>query len=84
MLEAAASMERQLDTSVSGQDEKAVADMKAHNPKFSVTVLDDRALAAFRTESEKLAVTMRDKIVPADLYEQALRERDAFRKTKGK
>jgi TRAP-type C4-dicarboxylate transport system substrate-binding protein len=84
MTEAGAAMERQLDGSVPGQDEKALADMKLRNPKFSVTRLDDKALDAFRTEAEKMAASMRGKMVPEDVYEQALRERDAFRKPKGK
>ena len=84
MLDAAVAMERQLDLSVPGQDEKALTDMKLRNPKFSVTKLDENALAAFRAEAEKLAVTMRGNMVPPEIYEQALRERDAFRKSKGK
>ena len=84
MIEAGVTMERQLDTAVQGQDEKAVADMKLRNPKFSVTRLDDRTLGAFRTESGRLAATVVGNLVPPDIYEQALRERDAFRKSTGK
>ena len=84
MLEAGVVMERQLDTAVPGQDEKALADMKLRNPKFSITRLDDKALSAFRTEAERLAITMRGRMVPDDVYEQAVREREAFRKTTGK
>jgi TRAP-type C4-dicarboxylate transport system substrate-binding protein len=84
MAEAAATMEQHLDASVPGQDQKAVADMKLRSPKFTVIRLDDKALAAFRAEAEKMAASMRGTIVPKDVYEEALLERDAFRKTKGK
>jgi len=84
MLEAGAAMQQQLDTAVPGQDEKALSDMKLRNPKFSITKLDAASLAAFRVEAERMAVTMRGSMVPTEIYEQAVRERDAFRKSKGK
>ena len=84
MIEAGAAMERQLDMAVPGQDGKALAEMKLRNPRFSITKLDDKAQAVFRTEAEKMAASMNGRMVPTDVYELALRERDAFRKSKGK
>jgi hypothetical protein len=58
--------------------------MKLRNKKFTVVTLDAASLNAFRSEAEKLATTMRGSMVPADIYDQAVRERDAFRKSQGK
>jgi TRAP-type C4-dicarboxylate transport system substrate-binding protein len=75
-------MEKRLDAEVPGQDAKAVGDMKARNKKFAVITLDKADLDAFRAEAERLAETMRGSMVPADIYDLALSERDAFRKAK--
>ena len=61
-------------------DIDSVATMKTRG--LTVNTLDAKAMAAFRAESEKLVTTMRGNIVPADLYDAALREREAYRKTK--
>jgi TRAP-type C4-dicarboxylate transport system substrate-binding protein len=84
VLAAGQAMETSLDSAVPGQDAKAVLDMQARNPKLVITRLDDKALAAFRVEAERLSATMRGTLVPVDIYDQAVRERDAFRKPKGK
>lgn len=81
VLDAGQTMQKQLDASVPAQDEKAIADMKARNPKFTVTKLSEKEMAAFRAEGERLAPTMRtDGIVPGDIYDLAVAARDAFRK----
>ena len=77
-------METRLDTEVPGQDAKAIDDMKLRNKRFQVVTLDAAGLASFRTEAERLAATMRGTMVPADVYDLAVRERDAFRKSGGK
>ena len=51
---------------------------------LTVTALDAKGLADFRTAAEKLVATFKGTIVPADIYDMALQERDAFRKSKGK
>lgn len=61
-------------------DEDSVATMKTRG--LTVTALDATQLAAFRVESEKLLTTMRGNMMPADVFDAALRERDAFRKLK--
>jgi hypothetical protein len=45
---------------------------------------DAKAAAEFRAAGSQLASTMRGSMVPADVYDQALQARDAYRKSKGK
>jgi TRAP-type C4-dicarboxylate transport system substrate-binding protein len=61
-------------------DADSVATMKTRG--LTVTTLDPKASAAFRAEVESFVKTMRGNIVPADAYDAALRERDAYRKTR--
>ena len=84
VIAAGQTMEKRLDAEVPGQDAKAIDDMKLRNKRFTVVTLDAAALAAFRAEAERLATTMRGSMVPADVYDQAVKERDAFRKSGGK
>lgn len=84
VLAAGQTMEKRLDTEVPGQDTKAIDDMKLRNKRFQVVTLDAAGLGAFRAEAERLAATMRGGMVPADVYDLAVRERDAFRKSGGK
>ena len=51
---------------------------------LTVTTLDPKARAEFQAAAEKLVATMRGGMVPADVYDTVVRERDAFRKTKGR
>jgi TRAP-type C4-dicarboxylate transport system substrate-binding protein len=48
---------------------------------LTVSTPDAKQLAAFRAEADRLVTTMRGSLVPADVYDAAVRERDAFRKT---
>jgi len=64
------------------QDADSVTTMKTRG--LEVTTLDAKATADFRTAAEKLVPTLKGSIVPADIYDMAVQERDAFRKTKGK
>jgi TRAP-type transport system periplasmic protein len=84
VLAAGQTMEKRLDADVPGQDAKAIEDMKLRNKKFTVVTLDAAAQAAFHAEAERLATTMRGTMVPTDVYDQAVRERDAYRKSGGK
>jgi TRAP-type C4-dicarboxylate transport system substrate-binding protein len=63
-------------------DTDSVATMKTRG--LTVTTLDAKTTAEFRTAAEKLVTTMRGDMVPADVFDLAVRERDTFRKTKGK
>jgi TRAP-type C4-dicarboxylate transport system substrate-binding protein len=64
------------------QDADSVATMKTRG--LTVTTLDPTAAAQFRTEAERLTATMRGNMVPADIYDLAVQERAAFRKTTGR
>lgn len=61
-------------------DADSIATMKGRG--LTVNTPDAKALASFRAEADRLVGTMRGTLVPADVYDAALRERDAFRKTK--
>jgi TRAP-type C4-dicarboxylate transport system substrate-binding protein len=60
-------------------DADSIATMKTRG--LTVNTPDARTLANFRTEAERLVKTMRGTLVPADVYDAAVAERDAFRKT---
>ena len=51
---------------------------------LQVIKLDAKAEGEFRSAATELVKTMRGGMVPADIYDAAVQERDAFRKTKGK
>jgi hypothetical protein len=48
---------------------------------LTVTSLDPKTTAAFRAEAEGFVKSMRGQMVPTDVFDAAVRERDAFRKT---
>ena len=79
VLAAAKTAEKRLLGEASKLDAESIATMKARG--LTVNTPDAKTLAAFRAESERLVTTMRGALVPADVYDAALRERDAFRKT---
>ncbi len=79
MLAAAKNAERRLLGDATKLDADSIATMKSRG--LTVNTPDAKTLAAFRAESERLVTTMRGTLVPADVYDMALRERDAFRKT---
>ena len=64
------------------QDADSLAAMKTRG--LDVTVPDARAQADFRAASSKLVTSMRGDMVPAEVFDQAVAARDAFRKSKGK
>jgi TRAP-type C4-dicarboxylate transport system substrate-binding protein len=82
MLAAAQAMEKRILAAAPTQDVKAVKEMADRG--LTVTHLDGKATDDFRAEGEKLKASMRGGMVPADIYDLALAERDAFRKLKGK
>jgi len=60
-------------------DADSIATMKTRG--LTVTMLDPKTAASFRAEADAFVKTMRGQMVPADIYDAAVRERDAFRKT---
>ena len=61
-------------------DASSIATMKTRG--LTVNTPDAKALATFRAEADRLVATIRGTLVPADVYDAALKERDAYRKTK--
>ncbi len=80
--ETARGFERRIAAEAPKQDAESLATMKARG--LTVTTLDPKAAAEFRAAAEKLVATMRGNMVPPDVFDLAVQERDAFRKTKGK
>jgi TRAP-type C4-dicarboxylate transport system substrate-binding protein len=72
--EIASGVERQLQADVPKQDALAVTLMASQG--LTVTKAEG---ADWRREADALAATMRGEMVPADVFDLALRERDAFR-----
>ncbi|MBI2832797.1 MAG: TRAP transporter substrate-binding protein DctP [Acidobacteria bacterium] len=81
MLHAAQAMERALRPNVAKLDASSIAEMQKRG--LTVTKVDGAALAEFRATAEKLTASMRGSMVPADIYDLAFRERNAFRRSKG-
>ena len=51
---------------------------------LQVIKLDQKATSEFRAAATDLIKTMRGGMVPADVFDMALAERDAYRKSKGR
>jgi TRAP-type C4-dicarboxylate transport system substrate-binding protein len=60
-------------------DADSINTMKSRG--LTVTTIDPKTAASFRAEADAFVKTMRGQMVPADVYDAAVRERDAFRKT---
>jgi TRAP-type C4-dicarboxylate transport system substrate-binding protein len=74
--------ERRIAAEAPKQDAESVATMKTRG--LTVTTLDPKAAAEFRAAAETLVATMRGTMVPPEVFDLAVQERDAFRKSKGK
>jgi TRAP-type transport system periplasmic protein len=79
---AAQTMEQRVRGEAPAQDAESVKQMVARG--LQVTTLDPKAAAEFRTAATQLISTMRGSMVPADVFDMAVQERDALRKSKGK
>jgi TRAP-type C4-dicarboxylate transport system substrate-binding protein len=82
VMAAAQAMETRVRTEAPAQDAESVKQMVARG--LQVITLDPKAAAEFRAAATQLTATMRGTMVPADVYDMAAQERDAFRKSKGK
>ena len=78
LISAAAAMEQQVNAAAPGLDSKSIAAMTSAG--LQVIKLDAKSLAEFRGAAEKLGATQRGGMVPADVFDLAARERDAYRK----
>ncbi|HEX5109422.1 MAG TPA: TRAP transporter substrate-binding protein DctP [Vicinamibacterales bacterium] len=80
VMAAAKNAEKRLLSEAAKLDETSIATMKARG--LTVITPDAKALAAFRAEADRLVATIKGTLVPADVYDIAQRERDAYRKSK--
>jgi TRAP-type C4-dicarboxylate transport system substrate-binding protein len=78
----AAALETRVRSEAPAQDAESVKVMSSRG--LQVTTLDPKALSEFRGAADQLVKTMRGSMVPADVYDMAVQERDALRKSKGK
>jgi TRAP-type C4-dicarboxylate transport system substrate-binding protein len=70
-------LEEQLWTDVPLQDQEAIEVMRTRG--LTVSTPDPEAIAEFRRTADELTASMRGSMVPADVYDVAVRERDRFR-----
>jgi TRAP-type C4-dicarboxylate transport system substrate-binding protein len=77
LMEAAKGVETRLQKDVPNGDKVAVFAMSATTPKLTVTKAEGDE---WKAEGEKLAAVMRGKMIPRDIFDMAVKERDAFRK----
>ena len=80
MIASAKAVEKRLLSEAVKLDESSIAAMKTRG--LTVITPDPKALAGFRAEADRLVATIKGTLVPADVYDLAQRERDAYRKTK--
>ena len=59
------------------QDREAIDQMRGR--RLTVSMPDDAAIVAFRQTADELTSSMRGTMVPQDIYDLALRERNSFR-----
>ena len=83
VMAAAQALEKRVSAEAPQQDAASVKAMVASGG-LQVITLDPKAAAEFRTAANQLNTTMRGSMVPADVYDAAVQERDGFRKSKGK
>ena len=81
IMTAAKKVQDGLERDVPQQDDQAKAEMVKRGLK--VTTPDPAAAKGFRDMADKFATSMKGLIVPAEVYNQGTRERDAFRKSRG-
>jgi TRAP-type transport system periplasmic protein len=79
---AAEALEKRVHAEAPAQDAESVKQMVARG--LQVITLDAKAAAEFRGAATALNQTMRGSMVPPDIYDIAVQERDAVRKSKGK
>jgi TRAP-type C4-dicarboxylate transport system substrate-binding protein len=74
---AAGAMQKRVMADVARVDADAVAAMK--KAKLTVTTLDAKAKSEFQQAAAQMVPSLRGRIVPADIYDMAVKARDAFR-----
>ena len=84
LVDAAKAMQTRLEREVPKKDEASIAEMRKEGRDLKVTMLDPKAAAEFRAEAEKMTAAMSGNIVPKDVFDAALRERNGYRARSGK
>jgi TRAP-type C4-dicarboxylate transport system substrate-binding protein len=79
---AAQALEQRIRAEAPVQDAESIKQMQARG--LQVITLDPKAAAEFRAAATELTTTMRGSMVPADIYDAAVQERNAFRKSHGR
>ncbi len=79
MIEGAGVMQETLQAQAPGLDQRSIEQMKSAG--LSVIAPDAAGIAPFRAMAEKLTAATRGGMVPADVFDVALKERDAFRRS---
>jgi TRAP-type transport system periplasmic protein len=82
LTEAARAMETRIRTEAPKLDADSIAAMTAKG--LQIIKLDPAAASEFRNAATDMVRTMRGGMVPNDIFDLALQERDAFRKSKGR
>tara|TARA_B100001123_G_scaffold195167_1_gene222372 strand:+ start:7138 stop:8127 length:990 start_codon:yes stop_codon:yes gene_type:complete len=78
ILQAAAKrLEERLLADVPQQEQESIEQMKSRG--LTVVELDDASKASFREVADQMTASWRGTMIPADIYDLAVRERDAFR-----
>jgi len=70
-------VERDLRRDVPAQEREAIEQMTRRG--LTVVTLDDAAQASLRQTADEMTASWRGTMIPADVYDQALRARDSFR-----
>jgi TRAP-type C4-dicarboxylate transport system substrate-binding protein len=79
MIEAAVAMEKQLFAQAPGLDQKSIGEMKSAG--LTVITLDGAGAAQFRAAAERLTTTPSG-MVPPEVFDLAVRERESFRRSR--
>ncbi len=79
---AAQALEQRVRAEAPIQDAESIKQMQARG--LQVITLDPKAAAEFRAAATDVTATMRGSMVPADIYDAAVQERNAFRKSHGR
>ena len=77
LLAAAKRLEERLLADVPKQEQESIEQMKSRG--LTVVELDDALKASFREVADQMTAAWRGTMIPADIYDLAVRERDAFR-----
>jgi TRAP-type C4-dicarboxylate transport system substrate-binding protein len=79
---AAQALEKRVRAEAPALDAESVKQMIARG--LQVVTLDEKTASDFRSAASQVVASMRGTMVPAEIFDMALQERDAVRKAKGK